>query len=378
MHIMYRELVEAGEAAYVRGESLDALRQVDVVVFDCDGVLLDVRGSYIRAVARTVSLLVEAFTGSAVPEAMVDPALNYAYKQTGGFNNDWSLAYALTMRTLAEAGDALTEINGVAEAAAGIQELPARLEYIRRHRPEAHIPVDGLYQKLYGFAGELDDTGHQAADRHLGHLEPVKRALNYRAGVGESLVSTLFEEVLLGSRLFQEAFGLSASLTSCDRGFVEDTEVVITESTIRDLEALLGGRRLGVASGSIRSTAYNVLGPLAHMIPREAQVWHDDVDEFAGATGRGDLHKPNPYPLVAACEPYRPYLCVLYVGDTAADHLMARRAGGVFLFAGVYGVAHGAEETKRGFLEAGCDIVASNVNQLPGIMRQARLLDPGG
>ncbi|HUV33992.1 MAG TPA: HAD family hydrolase [Candidatus Desulfaltia sp.] len=375
---MYRELVAAGEAAYVREDSLDSLRQVDVVVFDCDGVLLDVRRSYIRAVARTVSLLVEAFTGSAVPEALFDPALNYAYKRTGGFNNDWSLAYALTMRTLAEAGGALTAINMVAEAAAGIQELPVRLEYIRCHRPEATIPVDGLYQKLYGFAGELDDTGHRAVDRLLGHLEPVKRALNYRAGVGESMVSTLFEEVLLGSRLFQEAFGLSASLASCDRGFVEDAEVVIAESTIRDLEALLGGRRLGVASGSIRSTAYHVLGPLAHMIPREAQVWHDDVDEFAGATGRGDLHKPNPYPLVAACEPYRPYRCVLYVGDTAADHLMARRAGEVFLFAGVYGVAHGVEETKLGFLEAKCDIVASNVNQLPGIMRQARLLDPGG
>lgn len=375
---MYCELVAVGETAYVREDSLDALRQVDVVVFDCDGVLLDVRWSYIRAVARTVSLLVEAFTGSVVHEAVVDSALNYAYKSTGGFNNDWSLAYALTMRILAEAGDALTEINRVAETSTRIKELKARLEYIRCHRPEATIPMDGLYQKLYGFAGELDDTGYQAADCHLGHLEPVKRALNYRAGVGVSLVSTLFEEVLLGSHLFYEAFGFSASLTSCNRGFVEDTEVIITESTIHDLEAMLGGRRLGVASGSIRSTAYHVLGPLAHMIPREAQVWHDDVDEFAEVTGRGDLHKPNPYPLVAACEPYKPYRCVLYVGDTVADHLMAGKAGEVFLFAGVYGMAHGAKETKRGFLETGCDIVAFNVNQLPGIIRQVRGLRPGG
>jgi len=375
---MYRELVEAGETAYVREESVDALRLVDVVVFDCDGVLLDVRGSYNRAVARTVSLLVEAFTGSAVPEAMFDPALNYAYKRTGGFNNDWSLAYVLTMRTLAEARGALNEINRVAEAAAGIQDLKARLECVRRYRPEAPVPVDGLYQRLSGFAEELDETGYQAADRLLGHLEPVKRALGYMAGVGESLVSTLFEELLLGGRLFREAFGLPASLTSCDRGFVEAAEVVITESTIRDLEALVGGRRLGVASGSIRSTAYHVLGPLAHLIPGEAQVWHDDVDEAAAATGRGDLHKPNPYPLVAACEAHRPYRRVLYVGDTAADHLMARRAGVGFLFAGVYGVAHGAEETRRGFLEAGCDVVACDVNQLPGVLRQVRGLRPGG
>jgi len=368
----YREVSAEGEAAYVREGSLDDLRGVDVVVFDCDGVLLDVRGSYIRAVARTTAILVEAFTGSRVPEDLVDPALNYAYKRTGGFNNDWSLAYALTMRTLAEAGDALADINRVAEAASDIKELRERLDYIRLHRPEAPIPVEGLYQKLYRFADELDDTGHQAVDRALGQLMPVKRALGYRAGVGDSLVPTLFEGLLLGRGLFQTVFGYPSLLPGCERGFVEDAEAVITERTLRDLEALLGGPRLGVASGSIRGTAYHVLGPLAHMIPRGAQVWHDDVDEAIRATGREGLHKPDPYPLLAACEPYKPYRRVLYVWDTAADHLMAGRAGEGFLFAGVYGVAHSADETRRGFLKAGCDVVASSVNQLPGVLRQVR------
>lgn len=373
----YREVEAGGGAAYVREESLNALRDVDVVVFDCDGVLLDVRRSYIRAVARATATLVDAFTGSRFPEAIVDPALNYAYKRTGGFNNDWSLAYALTMRTLAEAGDAIDEINRVAEAASAVKELGPRLDYLRGHRPDALIPVEGLHGKLMDFAGELDETGHEAVDRALRRLEPVKRALGYRAGVGESLVSTLFEELLLGRDLFQEAFGRPPTLTGCERGLVEDAEAVMTGETIRDLESLLGGRRLGVASGSLRVTAYHALGPLARMIPREAQVWHDDVDAAAEATGRSNLHKPEPYALLAACEPYKPYRGVLYVGDTTADRIMAARAGEGFLFAGVYGVAHSADETRRGFLEAGCDVVAASVNQLPGILRHVRGVDPG-
>jgi len=91
-----------GETYYVRRDRLGDLAKVDVVVFDCDGVLLDVRESYSRAVARTTSSLVETMTVFSVPEELYDTGLNRAYKRTGGFNNDWALTYAFTMTTLAE------------------------------------------------------------------------------------------------------------------------------------------------------------------------------------------------------------------------------------------------------------------------------------
>ncbi len=370
----YIECGDAGGPAYMRGDSRGDLGRVDVVVFDCDGVLLDVRRSYIRAVAWTVGALVEAFTGTVVPESLLDPELSHAYKRTGGFNNDWGLAYALAMRIMAEApGDVVREVSRVAEESTRFTDLRERLSYVRGRRPDARIPLDGLRGRLLAFAGELDETGCDSVNRLLcGVLEPVKRALAWRGGVGECMVSTMFEEALLGRRLFEEQYGEPARFTDANAGFVEGGRVVVTEATLRGLSSVLGGPRLGVASGSMRGTALHLLGELMDHVPREAQVWHGDVDEAAKKTGDAGLHKPGPYSLLRACEPYRPFSRALYVGDTAADSAMARRAGEGFLFAGVYGFTHSPESSMREFLESGCDVVAPTVNELPRILSMVR------
>jgi HAD superfamily phosphatase len=56
------------------------------VLFDMDGVLVDVSGSFRRAVIETTA----ALSGRAVTPAEVQ-----AYKDRGGFNNDWVLTHAL-------------------------------------------------------------------------------------------------------------------------------------------------------------------------------------------------------------------------------------------------------------------------------------------
>lgn len=57
-----------------------------VLVFDMDGVLVDVSASYRETIRRTV----EYFTGRLVDHARIQD-----YKNRGGFNNDWDLAHAL-------------------------------------------------------------------------------------------------------------------------------------------------------------------------------------------------------------------------------------------------------------------------------------------
>lgn len=58
------------------------------LVFDMDGVLVDVTGSYREAIARTV----KHFTGLHVtPEQIQD------YKNQGGWNNDWALSQKICL-----------------------------------------------------------------------------------------------------------------------------------------------------------------------------------------------------------------------------------------------------------------------------------------
>ena len=69
----------------------------DAIVFDVDGVLIDVRGSFLEAVKRTVQHVVIRETGIRDRGPLVDDALIATFKRAGGFNNDWDLAHALAL-----------------------------------------------------------------------------------------------------------------------------------------------------------------------------------------------------------------------------------------------------------------------------------------
>lgn len=61
---------------------------IKAVLFDMDGVLVDVSGSYRRAIQETVYY----FTGRQIHSRMIQ-----RYKNSGGFNDDWSLTHAIVV-----------------------------------------------------------------------------------------------------------------------------------------------------------------------------------------------------------------------------------------------------------------------------------------
>ena len=366
----------SGETYYVRQARLGDLAKVDVVVFDCDGVLLDVRESYCRAVAKTTSALVETMTGFRVPEELYDPGLNRAYKRTGGFNNDWALTCSFIMRTLAELPEEdLERLRMVAGEALRSGTLLERLKHLRENPVEAEVPVETLYEGLTSFAEELDSTGWEAVDRLLlDRVGPeIRDVLGYPGGVGESLVATIFEEILSGEELFERNFGIKAIYGAEGPGLIENETVIIREDTIERLTGLLGGARMGIASSSLVATSMHALGESVSRIREDARVWHEIVDEAQAREGVAGLHKPHSFSLLRASEPFQPYERVLYVGDTMADRLMVRNAGEPrFLFAGVHGSVHGPDEARDDFMSSDSDIVAPTVNDLPEILKRVR------
>ncbi|NNE47193.1 MAG: HAD hydrolase-like protein [Rhodothermales bacterium] len=69
---------------------MDVFPSVTCVLFDMDGVLVDVSRSYRSAVAQTA----EHFTGQ-----VVEPHVIQEYKNRGGFNDDWELTHAIIRET---------------------------------------------------------------------------------------------------------------------------------------------------------------------------------------------------------------------------------------------------------------------------------------
>ncbi len=66
-----------------------------LLVFDMDGVLVDVTESYRETIARTV----EHFTGTRIPNEMIQQ-----FKNQGGWNDDWKLSHHLVTGVGIEAG----------------------------------------------------------------------------------------------------------------------------------------------------------------------------------------------------------------------------------------------------------------------------------
>jgi phosphoglycolate phosphatase-like HAD superfamily hydrolase len=371
----YIEFSSPEGTCYIRNDRLNQLKEVDAVVFDCDGVLLDVRDSYSGAAAESASILLEALTGTKVNTSVFDGDVFFAFKKTGHFNNDWSVTYAYVMGALSTLTD--SELSALDASAAKAEDgSPSeRLNKLREIRTPSNLNQTHIKATLIKLA---ESTGTGGVDSLDAHLLPrigtnVKKLLHYRGTVGESIVSTLFEEIFGGAKLFQETFGFHAQFTDKQTGYIEKEKPVLSKATVQKMEELLNGRRFGVASGSIMNSAKHALGSTIDIFPRNAQVWYEDVD--AASKGTQNLQKPNGYTLLRAAQAHAPYKRVVYVGDTVADLLTTRNANKrtpKFSFLGIYATTARQETTREMFLSLGADAVAPTVNQLPLIIQKAR------
>jgi HAD superfamily phosphatase len=103
----------------------------ELIVFDMDGVLVDVSESYRETIVRTV----EHFSGVTVTRAQIQD-----YKNQGGFNDDWKLSHHI----IAEHGVAV-EFQTVVDYFQGMFHGNGTDGLILRERWMAR---DGLFDRL--------------------------------------------------------------------------------------------------------------------------------------------------------------------------------------------------------------------------------------
>ena len=375
----YIELGASDNPSYIREDSVGELAAVNAIVFDCDGVLIDVSEAYRKAVAETASRITEAFTGIRLPEDLIDRGVFHSFKKTGGFNNDWDLTYAIIAYVISrQPRKNLKQLDEAAEASLGFDDPNERLGYIANNVEKGPLTaLDELKQGLLDYAERLDATGVASIDENLDQPLGInlRRALSCPRSAKANLIPTLFEQLFCGMDLYEETFGAKPLFDEAGRGFVEESRLIIAPETLERLATQLGGPRFGIASGSMATPARHVLGETLDEMNPEAQVWMDDVDRAEEETGENNLSKPNPFSLTTASRALEPFESALYVGDTMADLIMVKRAceeDPRYLFAGVYRYAGSDEAAMKGFLDEGADVVAPSVNELPSILEYVK------
>jgi HAD superfamily phosphatase len=288
---------------------------VDAVVLDVDGVLVDVADSYRRAIVEAV----EHVYGDTIEKADVQQ-----FKDAGGFNNDWTLTDAAALWVLA------SRENGTVGSVAEF--------------------TDAVAEHGGGLAG-----AEAVVDASL-DPEAVQRV---RESWQPERLRDVFQQLYLGTEYYERFEGGEPELDA--EGFIHDEDRLIAPETV---EALTADWPVCVLTGRPSDEADVALDRVGLDVPGERRFTMDDWE--AG--------KPNPRALVALAERTGAD-SVVFVGDTLDDvetALNAREADPDREYHAV-GVLTGGltgEAGRRKYHEAGADHVLDSVNDLPALLEE--------
>lgn len=276
--------------------------EFEAIIFDIDGVLVDVRKSYNGAIIKTVQIILqevfEIKNCTYYPfEVMISKLRN-----TGGFNNDIDTTYAIILILL-------------------------YCVLIKKMNTSKTI------QMFEDIIKKLDEKGKDSLEKELerdSDIQDIKEKLNYPYGT-EDIISTRFNEIFYGSKLFEEQFK-KKPMRYFDNPLIVNDIVIIKEETVKLLSQKFSGN-LGLISGRSKVASYFTLGKLVRYFNEDACVFLEDE--------KREYSKPNTFSLHRVFDKLN-LKNALYVGDSMADLLMVenfRRETNKdkIFFCGIYG-----------------------------------------
>jgi phosphoglycolate phosphatase-like HAD superfamily hydrolase len=390
----YREWRTVGGTIYVRDDWASNASRVDVVLFDCDGVLIDVRSSYDAAIGATVAYIVSKLVGRPVTRP-VSRRLISRFRQSGGFNNDWDTVCAILWGIVAQLPDrwaedflradeelAPREFRDAAErfrAYVGSLRRPKTLEEILELRRP--FPSTSMRRRLLELAERAESSGLRSVERVIVEqwggsdlrrkaFRAFQRFLRYPGEPKQSLVIRVFNELFYGAAYCRERFGWEPAF-HVGAGLVEAERPIITAATLQWLEQRFGRARLGIVSGRSYESARRTLGEGLDVFHPAALVFLED--EWEKAPEGVEIGKPSAYGLWRAVGAIGEFRNAVYVGDSAEDALMVERARDArWAFIGVYGTGYGAREKAAWFRSRGAAALLPTVNELPELFEGLR------
>lgn len=333
---------------------------LDVLLFDLDGVLIDVSDSYRTATRATVQFYLERLLGLApFASDLVSRNDVAALKLAGGFNNDWDLTTALIkyflslMDTQPDSAFDVDDLRTVGKnIAITVAELAARKDIAAFARQVA----------AYGGGLEAVQKILGVTNNHLLFATGDVRTTN--------LVKRIFEEFYLDEQLFQQEYGEARRWIHAD-GLIHRETLIPRRKT---LIALSERAALGIATGRPRAQAMFALKAAGIADFFRTVIVLEDVQAaekkyFEENGTRISLSKPHPFALLE-CARKIGGTRFAYVGDTPDDIRAANAAKRErnFLSLGCLAAAEDKVHLRREFERVGADTVIEHPDELVGLI----------
>jgi HAD superfamily hydrolase (TIGR01548 family) len=290
-----------------------------LIIFDMDGVLVDVSGSYREVTRLSVILYFKHVLGARIEDdgflSLADVA---AVKKGGGLNNDWDLTDAIINTYLVNVvppfGEGIPSPVGSSGGGTGdrqaLQAMRSVAEDLNLESLEVLVHERNI-RELYGSPSS-------------GKSRPSPYLCNRGDVLTGNLSKRIFQEIYLGEKLFGDIYG-EGPLIYHGSGYMEREKMIPQE---KELEAIADRCRLSIATGRPLVEASYALHRFGIEDYFPVLISEDDVVR-AERLSAEILRKPHPFSLRLCMERngYNPTERVLYLGDMPDDMIAATRAG---------------------------------------------------
>ena len=306
----------------------DRISQVDTLVFDIDGVLIDVRNSYREAVCRTVQFYFKEILHFQGSQNLINPEEVEYFKMAGGFNNDWDLTSAIVLFYLMKARkNDLRDLDMLRLVEPDIKELTTKI-----------LPPGGGLGKVV----DLVEKNWDIKDKIFNQWD-------------RELITKIFKEIYAGEEYCFDIYGFNPSLIKSE-GLIEKEKIIIDKKK----KDFLQNYSIGILTGRNKREARVALERLG---------CEDNVFDGKIITADDGLGKPHPQGLKKLSASLKTKLGI-YVGDLWDDLITVKNFNKEvkttkFLSAIVLAEGFNLQNrTIEYYLNEGVDLLAQEVNCL--------------
>ena len=327
-----------------------------LIVFDMDGVLVDVSGSYRETVRKTARLF---FAGAKGFDELPDPLFPLTdlaeLKQTGGLNNDWDLT-SLTLHLL------FAKVR-TASAPSFMNGLSGWEETLR----------DCDLTELADFLNNNPSPLMDLLSRHGRRNDPSVAACFRGDVLTGNVIKRIFQEIYLGGPLFTVHYGQPPCFYH-EEGLIQRESLLIDQALLADL---CRNHILAIATGRPRAEAdfpldrfdirkcFQVILTLDDCIEEEERIFIERGERIS-------LGKPAPYMLdLIPIRIGKVFDGCFYLGDMPDDMQAASSSQTGYRGIGVTVASTDRDNLRKELLQSGAERIIDDYAELPGTIGAA-------
>jgi len=319
-------LTKKFDGIYVDDSKINVLNELDTIIFDCDGVLIDITKSYDLAIIKTTRYVLENF--AKINDTIdVDFKIIEGFKSTGGFNDEVDLTYAAIISLVAA----------------------------------KKLEMDQT-SFIFNVIKNIDSTGIVSVEKYLENLVDIfdiKKQLSYPGTHHQNPLYQIFDQLFYGPELYQKLFNASSKFS--ESGLIEQDDIILNNLLIEKLQKKFNSKIAMVTGRGKESVRYSLRELLDKFNLTNSVFLEDELRELA---------KPNPKPLLDSIKGMNG-TSTLYVGDSMEDFIMAKRVsrlGHKTIFCGIIGTSKNPQEKLALFDQNDAVLVLDSIHLLPKVL----------